>query len=33
LVRHWPELPHLLGLGSASLLRLVATCRAPAPLA
>jgi len=33
LARHWPELPHLLALGSASLLRLVATYGGPAPLA
>lgn len=33
LARHWPELPHLLGLGSASLLRLVASYGAPAALA
>jgi transposase len=33
LARHWPELEHLLGLGSASLLRLVATYGGPAPLA
>jgi transposase len=32
LARHWPELGHLLGLGSASLLRLVATYGGPAPL-
>jgi transposase len=33
LARHWPELPHLLGLGSASLLRLVGAYGGPAPLA
>jgi transposase len=33
LARHWPELAYLLGLGSASLLRLVATYGGPAPLA
>jgi len=32
LARHWPELPHLLSLGSASLLRLVATYGGPASL-
>ncbi|ESQ08952.1 MAG: hypothetical protein N838_21300 [Thiohalocapsa sp. PB-PSB1] len=32
LARHWPELGQLLGLGSASLLRLVATYGGPAPL-
>ncbi|WP_296897381.1 transposase [Thiohalocapsa sp.] len=32
LARHWPELPDLLSLGSASLLRLVATYGGPAPL-
>lgn len=32
LARHWPELPYRLGLSSASLLRLVATYGAPAPL-
>jgi transposase len=32
LARHWPELGHLLGLGSASLLHLVATYGGPAPL-
>ena len=33
LARHWPELPHLLALGSASLLRLVGAYGGPAPLA
>jgi transposase len=33
LARHWPEVAHLLGLGSASLLRLVATYGGPGPLA
>jgi transposase len=32
LARHWPELPRLLDLGSASLLRLVATYGGPAAL-
>jgi transposase len=32
LARHWPELPHRLGLSSASLLRLVATYGGPAAL-
>jgi len=32
LSRHWPELDHLLGLGSTSLLRLIARYGGPAPL-
>jgi len=32
LARHWPELPHQLGLGSASLLHLVAAYGGPAAL-